>query len=511
MLKDDGHVVGTLSSGEDITDRKYVDELRTASFYTRSLIETSLDILITINVEGKITDVNEAAVKATGIPRGGLIGSDFSSYFTEPDKARSGYEQVLSGNYGYVKDYPLSLKHTSGLVMDVLYNAVVYKDQSGQVRGVFAAARNITERKRAEEATKEAQDTLVKAMNIKEEFLSFVSHDLKSPLHIIKRAMDLLVEEPNLDDSAKKHIELSLRQVARGLKFVDNLVNLKRLKSGDVKLELSKFRIHDLIDGIVKDYRFNLDQAGIELKAFGSGLDHEVLADQEKMGHVVGNIIDNAIKHTSKGGSISIDVRAEPNMLKVSISDTGEGIPPEKLKSIFEYYEQAKPSDKEVGVGLGLAIARYICEIHGGKIWAESEIGKGATINFIIPNIDACAEGKNILIVDDIADERTMTRNVLEKNSFRVDEAKGWEEAMTKIRSGKINAVLLDIQMPDMSGIEVLKLIRQERDARSLPVIIYSAKAFDAGLCVGLGANSCVKKGDGTDILLDAIKKVFIP
>ncbi len=120
-----------------------------AASYARSLIEASLDPLVTISAEGKITDVNEASVQATGVLREQLIGTDFSNYFTEPQKAREGYRQVFSE--GFVRDYPLAIRHVSGRIIDVLYNASVYKDQSGKVLGVFAAARDITERKRAEE------------------------------------------------------------------------------------------------------------------------------------------------------------------------------------------------------------------------------------------------------------------------------------------------------------------------------------------------------------------------
>jgi len=133
----------------DVTARKEADrKLQAASRYTRSLIEASLDPLVTISKEGKITDVNEATEKATGISRDRLIGSDFSDYFTEPQKAREGYQRVFEK--GFVRDYPLAIRSASGAVTDVLYNATVFKGASGEVDGVFAAARDVTERKRAE-------------------------------------------------------------------------------------------------------------------------------------------------------------------------------------------------------------------------------------------------------------------------------------------------------------------------------------------------------------------------
>jgi PAS domain S-box-containing protein len=145
-----GEIQGVFAAARDITDRKRADEqLRSTSLYTRSLIEASLDPLVTISVDGKVTDVNKATEEVTGRFREELIGSDFSDYFTEPEEARKGYEQVFAD--GFVRDYPLAIRHTSGTVTDVLYNATVYRNEAGEIQGVFAAARDITDRKQAEQ------------------------------------------------------------------------------------------------------------------------------------------------------------------------------------------------------------------------------------------------------------------------------------------------------------------------------------------------------------------------
>jgi PAS domain S-box-containing protein len=144
-----GTIVGASSIARDITERERVqDQARSASQYARSLIEASLDPLVTISPDGKITDVNEATIRVTGADRDQLVGTDFSDYFTEPDQAREGYRQVFA--QGFVTDYPLTIRHTSGTLTDVLYNASVYKDTTGNVLGVFAAARDVTAQKQAE-------------------------------------------------------------------------------------------------------------------------------------------------------------------------------------------------------------------------------------------------------------------------------------------------------------------------------------------------------------------------
>ncbi|HYS80379.1 MAG TPA: PAS domain S-box protein, partial [Anaeromyxobacteraceae bacterium] len=137
-----GNVLGVFAAARDVTAQKQ------ASQYARSLVEASLDPLVTISSEGKITDVNEATIKVTGVSREKLIGADFSDYFTEPEKAREGYQQVFSK--GFVTDYPLTIRHRNGSLTNVLYNASVYKDVRGNVLGVFAAARDVSAQKKAE-------------------------------------------------------------------------------------------------------------------------------------------------------------------------------------------------------------------------------------------------------------------------------------------------------------------------------------------------------------------------
>ena len=150
-----GRVVGASKIVRDVTDRIAAQEaLRRANAYNRSLIEASLDPLVTIGPDGKVTDVNAATEAATGCPRAQLIGTDFSDYFTEPAQARAGYQQVF--REGSVRDYPLELRHRDGHIAPVLYNAAVYRDERGRVLGVFAAARDVTARRQAEEALRRA-------------------------------------------------------------------------------------------------------------------------------------------------------------------------------------------------------------------------------------------------------------------------------------------------------------------------------------------------------------------
>ena len=178
-LRDEqGNLRGSISAFIDITERKKAEEaLRLSNIYNRSLIEASLDPQVTIGRDGKITDVNDATEQVTGYSRNELIGTDFSDYFTEPEKARAGYQQVFID--GEVRDYPLEIRHKDGHITPVLYNASVYRDENGEIIGVFAAARDITERKKAEEALKKAHENLEKLVKERTSELEKAYNSLK--------------------------------------------------------------------------------------------------------------------------------------------------------------------------------------------------------------------------------------------------------------------------------------------------------------------------------------------
>ena len=204
--------------------------------------------------------------------------------------------------------------------------------------------------------------------------------------------------------------------------------------------------------------------------------------------------------------------------LKVVVKDTGTGIPEEKIKKIFEKYEQANSADKKTGTGIGLAIAKYVCELHHGDIWVESQMGQGSSFIFLLPYSkgvqeihydDGTALPYKILVVDDMDDQRFMARALLRKGNFSCDEASNWKDALEKIRVSNYSLVILDVEMPEIDGYELLEIIRREETSSKTAVIMFSSKEIDTERCSKLGVSCYINKEKAVDSLVPLIRKTL--
>ena len=360
---------------EEIKERKRAEEAcRIAGAYNRSLIEASLDPLVTINADGKITDVNTATEKITGCSARELIGTDFADYFTEPEKARSGYKLVLQE--GLVKDYELAVRHKNGWVTPVIYNASIYRDDSGKPIGIFAAARDISERKRMEEDLTRSNEDL-------QQFAYVASHDLQEPLRNVANCLQMLEKDykNKLGADADKYIDYAVESAVRMKALILDLLAYSRVAT--------KGKTPKRIDceQILERALRNLSLAIIET---GAAITHEPLpaipADDAQLLQVFQNLIGNAIKFRG-ADSPQIHVRSVKDKKEwiFSIKDNGIGIEARHLDRIFVIFQRLHKRSQYEGTGMGLAIVKKIVERHGGRVWAESEPGAGTTFYFTIP------------------------------------------------------------------------------------------------------------------------------
>ena len=345
------------------------------------MIEASLDPLVTIGHDGKITDVNEATEQVTGYSRDELIGTDFTNYFTEPEKAKEGYQEVFKE--GLISDYELEIQHKDGSIIPVLYNASVYQDESGKVIGVFAAARDITTLKKAEEVLKLNLAELSRSNEELEQFAYISSHDLQEPLRMIKSYLQLLQRryQGNLDEKANKYIHFAVDGASRMQDLINDLLEYSRV--GTENKEPESIYCEVILNKVLSGIKTVIKENDATISH-----DHlpEVMADSTQIGQVFQNLIINGIKfHGEETPKIHISAEKKENYWVFSVQDNGIGIDPQYSERIFEIFKRLNSRDRYPGTGVGLAICKKIIERQGGCIWVESELGKGSTFYFTLP------------------------------------------------------------------------------------------------------------------------------
>ena len=377
-----GRLTAISTVTRDVTESKKAQEaLRLSNIYNRSLIEASLDPLVTIGPDGEITDLNIATELVTGYSRDELIGTDFTSYFTDPEKAREGYEQVF--REGLVWDYELEIQNKNGEVTPVLYNASVYKDETGRVIGIFAAARDITERKKAEKLLKQKLEELARSNSELEQFAYVASHDLQEPLRMIASYLQLLQRkyEGKLDEKADKYIHFAVDGASRMQSLINDLLDFSRVTTKAKEFEPTN--CEEILDNV-------LSSLEVVIKESGATVSHdplpEINADSTQIAQVFQNLISNAIKFRSeKPPEIRISARQEADHWLFSVKDNGIGIDPKYSERIFEVFKRLHKREEYPGTGIGLSICKKIVERHGGSIWVDSKPGKGSTFYFTLP------------------------------------------------------------------------------------------------------------------------------
>ena len=390
----DGKFMGRRANNRDITESKRIEhEIRQAVAYNRSLIEASLDPLVTIGADGRITDVNSATEAVTGYARDRLIGTEFSDYFSDPDKARAGYRQVFSE--GKVRDYELEIRHQDGHLTPVLYNAALYRNDAGRPIGVFAAARDISERKHAEEAVNRLNIELeqrvarrtaeLEAANKElEDFSYSISHDLRTPLRAIAGFARILVDEhaATLDSEGRRLLDVVQVNTVRMGRLIDELLEFLRL--GRRPMNFGPVDVAQLVLEIFTELRASVPDRKLQLVLKNPP---PLWGDRTMIRRLLTNLLSNAVKFTQPRPQAVIEVGGgvEGDQVTYYVKDNGVGFDMQYVDKLFQVFERVHPVGQFEGSGTGLAMVRRIVGRHGGRVWAEGQVDVGATISFTLP------------------------------------------------------------------------------------------------------------------------------
>jgi PAS domain S-box-containing protein len=534
-------IIGYLLIGTDNTARKLVEaeqkrsdqRLRDQQFYTRSLIESNIDALMTTDPAGIITDVNKQMEALTGCTRDELIGAPFKSYFTDPERAEAAIKLVLREKK--VTDYELTARALDGKKTVVSYNATTFYDRGRTLQGVFAAARDVTERKRVEAELQQAKSAAESANRTKSDFLASMSHEIRTPMNAIMGIADLLAKT-SLSSEQDKYVQIFRRAGDNLLNLINDILDLSKVESSQLELEKTGFSLNDLLEKVMEMVTVPANAKRLALVCdIAPGVPNDLVGDPTRLRQVLLNLVGNAIKFTETG-TVSLRVTSDmntlmPTALRFAVSDTGIGIPGEKLDRVFERFTQADSSTTRRfgGSGLGLTISKRLVELMGGHIGAESEVGKGSVFSFSVPfeiwtdasrgavapvGTDAGAPllALRILLVEDSPDNRTIAMAYVEDTPYQVDIAENGAIACQMFKAGAYDLVLMDRQMPVMDGLTATRAIRaweQGNDRSATPIIALTASALkgDREMCLAAGCTAFLTKPIKQEVLLQAIKE----
>ena len=496
-----GEPVGFTMVSRDLTEAHRIERhLREFQEYNRGLIESNIDALMITDPLGMITDVNRQMCELTGYGREELINSPVKRYFTDAQRAEDGIRKVLAEDR--VTNYELTVRSKMGKETVVSYNATTFRSADGKLKGVIAAARDITDQKILEEQLRRKNEELQEqnrrvqeANRLKSEFLANMSHELRTPLNGIIGFSELMFNGKvgPMADEHKEYLGDILTGARHLLQLINDVLDLAKVESGKVDIHPEPVSLMRLATEVKDLLRTMADQKSIRVDLqVAPGLDTVVL-DAGKFKQVLYNYLSNALKFTPEEGKVQIrfSPHGEDDFL-LEVEDDGIGISKRDMARLFVEFEQldSGTSKKYAGTGLGLALTKRIVECQGGKVNVTSHEGHGSTFSAILPLIfnadeprpealavNPATDRRRILVVEDNEEDREWIVQILDLAGFDVDQAVTGKEAVLKCRERRYDAITLDLILPDLGGWGVLREIRSAGINAETPIIAVTVAA----------------------------------
>ena len=493
---------------------KLDQRLRDQQFYTRSLIESNIDALMTTDPAGIITDVNKQMEALTGSTRDELIGSPFKSYFTDSARAEAGIKLVLSDKK--VTDYELTARARDGKKTLVSYNATTFHDRDRTLQGVFGVARDVTERKRFEQALQEtnvelesAKSAAEKANLAKSDFLSGMSHELRSPLNAILGFAQLMdTASPPPSDIQKESITQILQAGWHLLKLINEILDLSVVESGKVSLSLEPVSLPEVLLECQTMMEAQAQQRGIVMTFPQFKQPSFIWADQTRLKQIVINLLSNAIKYNQASGQVTVDYTVmSSECIRISFKDTGAGLSPEKIAQLFQPFNRlGQEAGIVAGTGIGLVVTKQLVELMDGVMGVDSTVGQGSVfwvelrstpapeLKVIAPEEAAPklaikpidAPRKILLYIEDNpANMRLVERLIDRRTDIKLLKAVDGLQGIALARASLPDVILMDINLPGISGIDALKALQEDASTAHIPVVAISANAMSRDIEVG--------------------------
>jgi PAS domain S-box-containing protein len=442
---------------------------------TQLILESAGEGIIGIGAHYHISFINPAAERLLGYGPGELAGRDVfvALHPTRPDGTpvpqnetpifhalTEGSQRTSAEGTFWRKD---------GTSFPAQYTGAPIRGTDSDIIGAVITFQDVTRRREID--------------RMKDEFISVVSHELRTPLTSIRGALGLLAggKVGVFPDKAQRMLDIAVNNTDRLVRLINDILDIERIDSGRVTMQKREVEIGDLMTQALEVMRPMADKNGVALEL--RPVNATVLADSDRMIQTFTNLLSNAIKFSPASGTVTFVGRIESDHVHITVADQGRGIPPDKLHSIFERFQQVDASDsrEKGGTGLGLAICRSIVQQHGGEIWAESKLGEGSTFHVSLPLAETAAphetdhaRGATVLLCDDDAAVREVVGHLLEDRGFHVRAVGSGAEAIRSAQAEPPELIVLDLLMPSMNGWQVVDNLKANPATAHIPVVIFS-------------------------------------
>lgn len=521
VLEEDGGISKVIIYAIRITEGKeYEEKIRRSENKYRDLYNYSQALICTHDMNGRLLAVNPAVCRTLGYAEEEMVGRNLMEFLPEKHRARFGEEYVKAIHR---RDNNLSgefcVLNKDGKEIHLLYRNY-RREEPGEEPYIIGFSQDITDRitmERELRVTKQLTDDVARA---KESFLAHMSHEIRTPMNGILGIASLL-NKTRLDVQQRNYLQLIQESANNLLVIVNDILDLEKIVAGKLQLESIPFKIVDKIATTIQSFIYRAEEKELGL-VFQNSIPGDLVVDGDpyRLSQVLNNLLSNALKFTNEGHirvTTGISVREEDAVvIEVVVSDTGIGISPERLATIFEPFEQADAtiSRKYGGTGLGLAICKHMVEMQNGELLVKSEKGKGSAFIIRVPyhlSIEAMQEKeirqetdykslghRKILVAEDVELNQYLARHILESWEFEVVIVNNGLEALQALEHATFDCILMDVQMPEMDGIEATQHIRRLPDPvkANIPIIALTANALkgDSEKYLAAGMNDYLAK-----------------